>query len=125
MLEGGGFTVIEADRAITGLLSLFERRPDAVLMSEELPPFGAEELLPLFRRLGETPLIVLGTGDEGEEIEMLDAGADDYVRWPSNRPLLVARVSAAIRRYQSAVKPAQILRFDDLHGSTTARAGSG
>lgn len=120
--------MIEADRAITGLLSLFERSWDAVLMSEELPPFGAEELLPLFRRLGETPLIVLGTGDEGDEIEMLEAGAGDYVRWPSSGPLLLARVSATIRRYRGGVRPAQILSFDDPHGPTTAhgaRTGTG
>lgn len=114
--------MIEADRAITGLLSLVHRRPDAVLISDEIPPSGAADLLPLFRKLGETPLIILGTGDEGEEIEMLEAGADDYVRWPISRPLLVARVSAAIRRYRG-VRPTQILSFDDPHGPTTVLGG--
>lgn len=115
--------MIEADRAITGLLSLVRQRPDAVLISEEMPPYSAADLLPLFRKLGETPLIVLGTGDEGDEIEMLEAGADDYVRWPINRPLLVARVSAAIRRYRGGIRPAQILSFDDPHGPTGAFGG--
>jgi DNA-binding response OmpR family regulator len=92
-------------------------------MAEELPPFGAADLLPLFRKLGETPLIILGTGDEGEEIEMLEAGADDYLRWPLNRPLLVARVSAAIRRYRSGPRPTQILSFDDRLGPKRALSG--
>ncbi len=92
-------------------------------MSDEIPPYGAADLLPLFRKLGETPLIVLGTGDEGDEIEMLEAGADDYVRWPINRSLLVARVSATIRRYRGGVRPTQILSFDDPHGPTTVLGG--
>ncbi len=115
--------MIEADRPITGLLSLVHKSPDAVLMAEEIPPYDAADLLPLFRRLGDAPLIVLGTGDEGDEIEMLEAGADDYVRWPINRPLLVARVSAAIRRYRGGSKPGQLLKFGDPHSSPTALGG--
>jgi two-component system KDP operon response regulator KdpE len=45
------------------------------------------------------PVVVLtGTLDENAEVEVMEAGADDYVRKPVDPPRFAARIRAALRR---------------------------
>ena len=45
------------------------------------------------------PVIVLTGADEQDtEVEIMDAGADDYIRKPIDPPRFIARVKAALRR---------------------------
>jgi DNA-binding response OmpR family regulator len=45
------------------------------------------------------PVIILTGSDEHDlEVQLMDAGADDYIRKPIDPPRFLARVKAALRR---------------------------
>jgi two-component system alkaline phosphatase synthesis response regulator PhoP len=55
-------------------------------------------LLPLLRRLTESPIIVLGSGGEMAMVRALFQGADFYLTRPVNVRELIARIRALLRR---------------------------
>ena len=56
-------------------------------------------LLPVLRRLTESPIITLGAGGEMAIVQALLAGADVYLTRPVNIRELMARIRALLRRY--------------------------
>jgi len=73
--------------------------PDLVLTDVSMPNISGLELCRRLRAFSGVPIIVLSVkGDEGIKIEVLDAGADDYVTKPFGIGELLARVRAALRR---------------------------
>ncbi len=71
-----GCYVVEAGGAIEGLLEALEQEPILILLAEEVPPLQAGDLLPVLRRLTESPIIVIGNGGDPDEVAALDLGAD-------------------------------------------------
>jgi two-component system OmpR family response regulator len=64
-----------------------------------LPDGDGLQLLPVLRRGGRVPVIVLTARDQlGDRLAGLDGGADDYVVKPVEMPELVARARAVLRR---------------------------
>ena len=50
-------------------------------------------------RSAALPIVVLsGSAEDNRESELIDIGADDYIRKPVDPPRLLARVRAALRR---------------------------
>jgi len=103
VLEKGGFRVTEAKDGVEALDQL-QHSPDVQMMVLDLdmPRMGGAEVLERVRHAKATaalPVIVL-TGSESSdtEVQIMDRGADDYVRKPIDGPRLVARVKAALRR---------------------------
>ncbi|MDC2950183.1 response regulator transcription factor [Streptomyces heilongjiangensis] len=67
----------------------------------------------LRKRRRDVPILVLTEkGDERDEVEALDAGADDYLRTPCSREVLLARLRALTRRGTRSVD--RTLRIGDL-----------
>jgi DNA-binding response OmpR family regulator len=67
-----------------------------------MPRLGGAEVLERVRHAKATaalPVIVLTGSESGDtEVEIMERGADDYVRKPIDGPRFVARVRAALRR---------------------------
>ncbi len=102
-LESGGFDV---DEVPNGALALerVHSGPDYALVLTDLrmPGLGGREVVSCLRalpRTAKTPIVV-ATGDQDEqmEVELMERGADDYIRKPIEPQRLVARVKAALRR---------------------------
>ena len=77
---------------------------DAVLLDLAMPGLDGAEVCRQIRAESDTPIIVVsGEPDRSSPAELLDLGADDYVRKgvPSNE--LLARIRAVVRRRQQAV----------------------
>jgi two-component system KDP operon response regulator KdpE len=114
-LERDGTTVITADSAQGGLRTLFDSRPDLILVDFELESMGVIDLVQRVRELCDTPLIVMrGAGTEADAVRTLRAGADDYVACVSGMPELLARAAALIRRRRAAQSPARKYYFDGV-----------
>ena len=78
-------------------------RVDAVLLDLAMPGLDGAEVCRQIRAESDTPIIVIsGERDRAAPAELLDLGADDYVRKgvPSNE--LLARIRAVVRRRQPA-----------------------
>jgi two-component system response regulator PhoP len=98
--QTGSFAVDIAPDGEEGLFFSREFTYDIIVLDLMLPRLSGEELLSILRTSGsETPVLVL-TAKEGKAsvIDLLNAGADDYLAKPFDMGELVARAKAAIRR---------------------------
>lgn len=104
VLVGMGFEVFEADTGASAKQRLEERAHDysLILLDDYMPEMTGRDLLREVRKSLVTqslPVIVMSTSsDPQDEIELLEAGADDYMRKPVPVELIEARVRAVLRR---------------------------
>jgi two-component system phosphate regulon response regulator PhoB len=76
--------------------------PDVVLLDWMLPGQSGAELARQWRKQPRTkgvPIILItARSDEGDKVQGLDAGADDYITKPFSTQELLARIRAVLRR---------------------------
>jgi two-component system, OmpR family, KDP operon response regulator KdpE len=73
--------------------------PDAVVLDLGLPDMDGTEVIRGLRGWTQAPIIVLSArAGQGDKVDALDAGADDYVTKPFGMNELLARLRAALRR---------------------------
>jgi two-component system KDP operon response regulator KdpE len=96
----GGFSVQEAEGAAEGLRAVTFNSPDLIILDLALPDRRGSEVLETIRSWSDVPIIVLSVeANEEEKVNLLRAGADDYVVKPFGMAELLARGEAALRRY--------------------------
>lgn len=107
-LQARGHAVDSAPDGLGGLQSLLTQEPEAVILDLGLPDVSGERLLGMIRAASAVPVIVAtARDDEGLIVELLDAGADDYVVKPYDPAQLEARVRAVLRRASAAAEDDQ------------------
>ncbi|HET7396931.1 MAG TPA: response regulator [Intrasporangium sp.] len=75
--------------------------PDLVILDLGLPDLDGIEVIAGLRGWTTVPIIVLSAREgQGDKVDALDAGADDYLTKPFGMDELLARVRAALRRSQ-------------------------
>ena len=121
-----GFTVDIAGTGEAGLALARERPPELVILDIMMPGINGLEVLRRLRVADERlPVLMLTAKDApADQIQGLQAGADDYVVKPFSFEVLLARVRALLRRQQAEHPP--VLTFSDLTldtGSHTVRRG--
>ncbi len=76
--------------------------PDVILLDWMLPGQSGVALAKRWRsdpRVKAVPIVMLtARGDEGDKVQGLDAGADDYITKPFSTQELMARIRAVLRR---------------------------
>ena len=102
-LERSGDSVVEvAPSGDQALRLATEQPPDLVILDLNLPVLGGLEVCRLLRTrpaTAKTPIImVTARSTEGDRVQGLDAGADDYLTKPFSPRELAARVRAVMRR---------------------------
>lgn len=99
--------VRRAGNAADALNAVRENPPELIVLDLGLPDVDGVDLCRRLRDETRVPIIVLtARHDERVTVQVLNAGADDYIRKPFSTPELVARVQAHLRRsqlYQSPV----------------------
>ena len=119
--ESAGYAV---DCAYDGQEGLFMARSnpyDLVILDLMLPHLDGLSVLTRMRHTGNAfPVLVLTARDERESVvELLNAGADDYVTKPFDLGELIARAKALIRRGKG--HSAGILKVRDVEIDVSAR----
>ena len=98
-LEEAGFEVLAYDSGMRGLTAVREEEPDLVILDLGLPDISGQEIARRVRRTGDTPILILTAADEvGTKVEMLNAGADDYLAKPFHVQELLARINVQLRK---------------------------
>lgn len=98
-LEDAGFEVAAYDSGMRGLSAVRESNPDLVILDLGLPDMSGQEIARRLRHTGNIPIIILTAADEvGTKVEMLNAGADDYLAKPFHVEELLARVNVQLRK---------------------------
>ena len=106
VLEKKEYAVVEASDGERALDTLAEH-PEVLLavVDLEMPGMGGRALVRAIRAAPDTahiPLVVLtGSEDPVLEADLIEDGADDYIRKPLDPRLFLARVASTLRRVRS------------------------
>jgi DNA-binding response OmpR family regulator len=103
-LEEAGFQVSSYETGISGLSAVREGSPDLVVLDLGLPDLNGAEIARRIRHTDDTPIIILTAADDvGTKVEMLNAGADDYLAKPFHSDELIARINVQLRKRNGAM----------------------
>ena len=101
-LRHGGFMPTIAPDADAAIREVDAVLPDVILLDWMLPGQSGVSLARRWRadeRTRTIPILMLtARGDEGDRVQGLDAGADDYIVKPFSTQELMARIRAVLRR---------------------------
>jgi len=105
--EGSGFAVDCSDNGTDGATLAGQGHYDLLLLDLMLPGLDGLGIVRQVRGRGDaTPILVLTARSEREKvIQLLNAGADDYLTKPFDLGELLARVKALIRRGKGVAHP--------------------
>jgi DNA-binding response OmpR family regulator len=120
--ESAGYAVDVAPDGQEGLFMAESNEYDVVLLDLMLPHMDGMQLLTRIRKAGQrTPVLVVTARDDKESVvELLNAGADDYLTKPFDLGELLARTKALIRRGKG--QPSPVLAIGDLQLNTVSRS---
>lgn len=106
-----GHAVDSAPNGLDGLQLMLTGEPEVIILDLGLPDVSGERLLGMIRAVSHVPVIVAtARDDEGLIVELLDAGADDYVVKPYDPAHIEARVRAVLRRSAAAASDENLIR---------------
>jgi len=98
-----GYEVITAVNGLEGLQTLYNVRPDIVVLDIAMPKMDGWEACRRIRELSDVPIVILTARvQEDERVRGLKLGADDYVVKPFSLKELEARLEAVLRRAPDA-----------------------
>jgi len=101
-LTSSDFSVSEASNAEDGWKLVLEEIPDLILLDWMMPGTPGVTLAQRLRQNDKTkniPIIMLtARGEEEDQVQGFNSGADDYVIKPFSPRALVARIQALLRR---------------------------
>ncbi len=114
------FAVDEADNGDTGSYLARVNSYDVIILDNALPKkMGKEICMDIRSARVTTPIILLsGRSDVLTKIDLLRAGADDYITKPFSFEELLARISAVTRRPQNIVDAVFIIGNIKLNTQT-------
>lgn len=111
VLRKQGYEVIQAWTAKEALMILSSACPDLAVLDLGLPDIDGMEVLKELRSWSSLPVIVVSArSHEGDKVDALDAGADDYLTKPFGTDELLARVRTAIRHTRTASGNSEVAR---------------
>lgn len=115
-LEENGFAIDIAHDGYIGKQKIENEKFDLVILDINLPLINGYDLCRDIRKTNrKIPIIMLTAyGTPDHKISGFDAGADDYIVKPFDFRELLARVNVFIRRSESVVSEADVIRIADL-----------
>ena len=100
----GEFETEEAQTGAAGVERAKSGDYDLILLDVGLPDIDGREACRLMRKAGvKTPIVMLtGAAEESDQVQGLEAGANDYVTKPFRFAVLLARVRAHLRSHEQS-----------------------
>jgi len=116
-LENDQFHIVVANDG-KAAFEMFERMPyDLILLDLILPDSNGEDLLRVFRKKSDVPVIIISMkSSDIEKAIHLGLGADDFLTKPFSMLELTARVKAVLRRarYFESNNKSNVYYFDEF-----------
>jgi two-component system, OmpR family, response regulator RstA len=108
-LEADGYDVVMVNDGAEALTAIAEQSPDLIILDLMLPNISGHKICQQAREASDYPILVLtALDDDFNEVSLLKLGADDYLSKPVKPHVLVARIEAILRRYQTIKCPANV-----------------
>lgn len=125
-LSQNGFSVVAAADGSDGRLLAQEATPDLVLADADMPGLDGHTLCRVLKkdpRTKDIPVVIMsGTMMEEKDIVAgLEGGADDYILKPFPMKVLLARIRAVLRRFETAPAAAKKLKARGIELDPAAR----
>jgi DNA-binding response OmpR family regulator len=99
LLGQAGHRIVAAYDGEEALRRFRDDTPDLILLDLAMPGLDGATVCRRIREIADTPIVVVsGERDRAATVELLDLGADDYIRKPFRADELLARVRAVARR---------------------------
>ena len=96
-----GYEVEWVQDGFLALKNLSEKDYNLVLLDLMLPRFDGIKICKKVRESKDIPILVItARGQIEDKVEVLQAGADDYITKPFSFKELLARIQAVMRRYK-------------------------
>lgn len=97
-LTAQGYDVLEAPAGEDGISKCATDQPNLVILDLGLPDLDGQQVINRIREWSNVPIIVLSVrASDGEKVNALDSGANDYVTKPFSIKELLARIRVAMR----------------------------
>ncbi len=107
------FEVSVARDGVEAIQQASRVRPDLVILDVMLPQLDGIEVCRRLRNGSDVGILMLtARGEDGDQVQGLDSGADDYLVKPFTLPVLLARIRAILRR--KGINLQSTLRAGDL-----------
>ena len=105
-LKARGYQYLTAENGERAIAETSQRRPDIMLLDLGLPDMDGIQVIERIRNWSGMPIIVISArSEDGDKIEALDAGADDYLTKPFSVEELLARLRVTQRRLAAQKEP--------------------
>ena len=115
LLRTRGYDVLSAMTGRAALDTTDREKPDLIILDLGLPDMSGVDVCRQIRQITSTPVLVLSArGAEGDKVNALDAGADDYVTKPFGSQELLARIRVALRRLDTRTTANEPIQRGDL-----------
>jgi two-component system NtrC family sensor kinase len=102
LLEPEGYAVLTASSGEEGLRTAADRRPQAVIVDGVMPGIDGATVIRRIRldpALRDTPCLLMTASDDyATEVQMLEAGADGFVRKQQDLAVVLAKLAAVLRQ---------------------------
>lgn len=113
LLENQGYRTTIAKKFTSIPEEIEDVKPDLILLDISLPSVDGIMLCSQIRMLSEVPIIfVTSQNSSASELECMLSGGDDFIEKPYRPAVLLAHISAVLRR--TTKRSENILSFEDL-----------
>lgn len=120
-LAAQGYTVVEAATGAQALTQIALAQPDLAVLDLGLPDMDGKDVLARLRQSSQIPVLVLSVrAGEGEKVQVLDGGANDYVNKPFSIQEFLARIRVLLRQ-AGGTEPSTLMRSGSLCLDLAAR----
>lgn len=97
-LRAEGFEPLETSNVRDGLITALQQKPELIILDLGLPDGDGKEILARIRSTSSVPVLILSArNSENDKVDMLMAGANDYVSKPFSIKELIARIRVLLR----------------------------
>lgn len=116
LLTRYGYEVITSENFENIIEDIKSENPDLILLDINLPVYDGFYICREVRKNLNIPIIIVTSRDsEIDELMSMNLGADDFVTKPYNTQILLARISAVIKRTYNDSSNTDILTYKDLN----------
>lgn len=114
LLTRYGYNVIACENFENILEDIEKERPELILLDINLPVYDGFHICREVRKTLNIPIIIVTSRDsEIDELMSMNLGADDFITKPYNTQILLARISAVLKRTYTDVS-SDVLVYKDL-----------